>query len=313
MAGFSVNILGCGSATPTSRHNPSSQVVDFRDKLFMIDCGEGAQVNMRRMGLKFSRLNNIFISHLHGDHCFGLPGLLSTMALYDKRGTVTLHISEEGREVFEPMLRYFLGECPFSLQFNIIPVNEHKVIYEDSSLIVETFPLYHRVPANGFIFREKPGLRHLDGAAAKFYGVPLADIKAVKEGKPWTAPDGRIIPNELLTTPPSPVASYAYCSDTVYDRRVSAFIKGVDVVYHEATYGDDNAFLAKERGHSTARQAARIARGAHARHLILGHYSMRYIDEEPLRAQALEEFPSVSLANELMKFNIHSLATGADR
>ncbi len=313
MPDFRVNILGCGSATPTTRHNPSSQIIELRGKLFMIDCGEGAQVNMRRMGLKFSRLNNIFISHLHGDHCFGLPGLLSTMALHEKRGVVTVHISAEGREIFEPFLKSFLGESQFTLRFNILPPDGVHVVYEDSSLVVETFPLYHRAPTNGFIFREKPGLRHLDGDAARFYNLPLSAINSVKCGEDWIAPDGKVIPNNVLTKPPSPNASYAYCSDTMYDRRVSTAIRGVDVVYHEATYGDDNVALARERGHSTARQAGPIARGANASHLIIGHYSKRYIDESPLLEQALEEFPSVRLARELESFDVHSLASNCGK
>ena len=168
MAQFQLNILGCGSATPTIRHNPTAQILDIRDNLFMIDCGEGAQLAMRRMKLKFSRLNHIFISHLHGDHCFGLLGLLSTMALHEKSGSVTVHIFEDGANLFNQQLKFFCREIPFDIKFNIIKPH-HELILETNAITVETFPLYHRVPCVGFLFKEKPKLRHLKGDMIKFY------------------------------------------------------------------------------------------------------------------------------------------------
>lgn len=303
MARFQVNILGCGSATPSTRHLPSCQVIDFRDNLFMIDCGEGAQLTLRRMKMKFSRLNHIFISHLHGDHCFGLPGLLSTLALHDKGGTVTIHTFKDGAKVFGGMLKYFCREMPFDIRFNIIEPTT-AVIYEDDAMTVSTFPLYHRIPCVGFIFREKPKLRHLRGDMIKFFNVPIRELHGIKCGADFVTPDGQVIANSRLTTPADPSKSYAYCSDTMFDPRVANSVKGVDVIYHEATYDDAFAAKARERGHSTAREAGIIAREAGASRLILGHFSKRYLSESEHLAQSREEFPDVTIANEGMKIDL---------
>lgn len=303
MADFKVNILGCGSATPSLRHNPSCQVVDYRDKLMMIDCGEGSQLAMRKMKLKYSRLNNIFISHLHGDHCLGLPGLLSTMALHDIEGTVTVHTFEEGAEIFQRTIDFFCRERPYELKFNIIKP-ERAVVYEDKSLIVETFPLYHRVPCVGYIFREKPKLRHLNREMIDFYNVPIAMRHAVKEGEDFVLPDGTVVANERLTTPAQPSLSYAYCSDTVYNPLVAEAVKGCDVIYHEATYDDSKIEKAAQRGHSTAGQAAQIAVAAEAKRLIIGHYSKSYLDESVLLNDAARIFPNTIAATEGMTIDI---------
>lgn len=303
MADFKVNILGCGSATPSLRHMPSCQVVDHRDRLMMVDCGEGAQLAMRRMRLKYSRLNNIFISHLHGDHCLGLPGLLSTMALHDIEGTVTVHTFAEGAELFERIINFFCRERSYDLRFNIIKP-ERAVIYEDKSLSVETFPLYHRVPCVGYIFREKPKLRHINREMVDFYKVPVAMMHSIKEGADFVLPDGTVVANERLTTPAEPAYSYAYCSDTVYNPLVAEAVKGVDVVYHEATYTDDDAEKARQRGHSTAGEAAKIALEAGAKKLIIGHYSKSYADESGHIADACRIFPDTIAANEGLTIDI---------
>lgn len=303
MADFKVNILGCGSATPSLRHMPSCQVVDHRDRLMMVDCGEGAQLAMRRMKLRYSRLNNIFISHLHGDHCLGLPGLLSTMALHDIEGTVTVHTFAEGAELFERIINFFCRERSYDLRFNIIKP-EHAIIYEDKSLTVETFPLYHRVPCVGYIFREKPKLRHINREMVDFYKVPVAMMHSIKEGADFVLPDGTIIANERLTTPAEPSRSYAYCSDTVYNPLVAEAVKGVDVVYHEATYTDGEAEKARQRGHSTAGEAAKIALEAGAKKLIIGHYSKSYADESGHIADARRIFPDTIAANEGLTIDI---------
>lgn len=303
MADFKVNILGCGSATPSLRHMPSCQVVDHRDRLMMVDCGEGAQLAMRRMRLKYSRLNNIFISHLHGDHCLGLPGLLSTMALHDIEGTVTVHTFAEGAELFERIINFFCRERSYDLRFNIIKP-ERAVIYEDKSLTVETFPLYHRVPCVGYIFREKPKLRHINREMVDFYKVPVAMMHSIKEGADFVLPDGTVVANERLTTPAEPAYSYAYCSDTVYNPLVAEAVKGVDVVYHEATYTDGDAEKARQRGHSTAGEAAKIALEAGAKKLIIGHYSKSYADESGHIADACRIFPDTIAANEDLTIDI---------
>lgn len=304
MAKFQINILGCGSATPSMRHLPSCQIIDFRDSLYMIDCGEGAQLTMRRMKLKFSRIKHIFISHLHGDHCFGMLGLLSTLALHGKEGAVTIHIFKEGADLFKRMFDFFCRDISFEIKFNIITPGTTSVIYEDDALTVTAFPLYHRVPCSGFIFKEKEKQRHLRGDMVKFYNVPVRELHNIKNGADYITPEGQVIENVRLTTDADPAVSYAYCSDTLYDRRVAQSVKGVDVIYHEATYDDAEHANALERGHSTAREAGRIAAEAGAKKLILGHFSKRYLSESGHLAQAQEEFPDVILANEGLKLDL---------
>ncbi|MBD5203212.1 MAG: ribonuclease Z [Bacteroides sp.] len=304
MAKFQINILGCGSATPSARHMPSCQVIDFRDRLMMIDCGEGAQMQFRRMSLKFSRLSHIFISHLHGDHLFGLPGLLSTMALHDAVSRITIHILEEGVPLLRSWLDTFLRDSGLEVIYDPIVAGESRVLLDEKALTVECFPLYHRVPCTGFIFREKEKSRHLDGEMAAFLNLTPTQRVALKAGRSITHESGRIYTPEMLTTPPEPAVSYAYCSDTLADNRVADAIAGVDTVYHEATYDDSLRALAMQRGHSTALQAARIARRAGARQLILGHFSKRYESEDVLLEEARTVMDNVIIAREGMKIDL---------
>lgn len=300
VADLRLHILGCGSAAPSLRHLQSSQVVDHRGKLFMLDCGEGAQLSMMRMRLKFGKLNNIFISHIHGDHFLGLPGLISTMALHTKGAALTVHICAEGAEILRSLLHIIVGDTPFDLRFNIIdPSARSQLLYEDSGLTISSFPLYHRIPTVGFLFREKPKLRHINAEMAEFHGVPHYAMDALRRGEDYVKPDGTTVANALLTSPPTPSTSYAYCTDTTADRRVVASVRGVDTIFHDATYGDDGAANAANYGHATSRQAADIARRAGAQTLILGHFSQRYDSEQPLADQAAEAFRGrIILANE---------------
>lgn len=306
MTKFELNILGCGSATASLRHMPSCQVLNIRDNLFMIDCGEGAQVAMRRMGLKFSRLGHIFISHLHGDHCFGLPGLLSTMALLGNTGSVTVHIHQDGARLLQEAMDYFCRERPYELKFNIL-TGRKQVVYEDDGITVTAFPLFHRVPTVGFVFAEKPKMRHINGEAVRELNVPLHAYNTLRQGGDYVTPEGIIIPNSQLTSDADPSLSYAYCSDTKFSQRVINSVKGVDWIYHEATYGDENAVKARKRFHSTAREAATVARDAGAKRLVIGHYSKRYIDETPLLQQAQEVFPDTMLAREGLVVDLNKL------
>ena len=269
MAQFDINILGCGSATPTPLHNPSCQVIDYRDNLFMIDCGEGAQSMMRRMKLRFSRLNHIFISH----------------------------IPAEGMKQMKQFTDFFCREAPYDIVYEPV-TGRGGMVFDSPSLTVETFPLYHRVPCFGYIFREKPKPRHLRGDMVRFHNIPVSAIRSIKEGADFTTPDGRIIPNAALTSDPDPSMSYAYCSDTMFDPRVAEAVRGVDTLYHEATYHSDLAPQARERGHSTAAQAAQIAAMAGVKRLIIGHYSKRYTDVDILLADARQYFPEVIAARE---------------
>lgn len=289
MAQFRIHILGCGSATPSLRHQPACQVIDFRDRLMMIDCGEGAQLAMRRQKLKFSRLRHIFISHLHGDHFLGLPGLLSTMDLSQVGGTVTVHIFEEGARLLQTIMQTVCPSPGFDIQYNII-TPERAVIFDTPALQVRSVPLYHRVPAVGFVFSEKPGQRHIIPDQTARYNVPVALYNSIKAGADYTMPDGTIVPNSVLTSdPPAPV-SYAYISDTAFDPRIVTNVRGVDVLYHEATYADDNAHKAAMRGHSTAREAGVIARRAGVSTLVLGHFSKAYLSEDTHIAEASQSF-----------------------
>lgn len=306
MTRLELNILGCGSATCTLRHVPSCQVLNVRDNLFMIDCGEGAQLAMRRMGLKFSRLGHIFISHLHGDHCFGLPGLLSTLALLGNTNGVTVHIFEDGARLLKDAMDYFCRERPYELRFNVIKVGQ-EVIYEDDAITVETIPLVHRVPTVGFIFREKPKMRHINAEMVKFHNVPNYALNTLRQGGDYVTPEGIILPNSHLTRPADPSLSYAYCSDTMFTPKVIRAVQGVDWLYHEATYGDECEAKAKQRFHSTSRQAATVAHEAGAKRLILGHYSKRYLDETPLLEQAREVFPNTILGNEGLTVDLNKL------
>jgi len=257
------------------------------------------------MQLKFSRLNHIFISHLHGDHCLGITGMLSTIALTGREGgAITIYTFKEGAEIFSRMLNFFCKERPFEIKYHIITPGATECVFENDSLEVTAFPLYHRIPCSGYIFREKPKLRHLKSDMLKFHNIPVKEYKAIKEGADFINTEGKIIPNKLLTSPPDPCMSYAYCSDTMYDERVAKAVEGTDTIYHEATYTEDYYEKARSRGHSTAAEAAKIARLAGANRLVLGHYSKRYRNEEGHLAEAHAIFPNTILSYEGLKLDL---------
>lgn len=298
MERFEINILGCGSATPTVQHNPSSQVVNLRDKLYMIDCGEGTQLQLRRQKLAFNRLNHIFISHLHGDHCFGLTGLISTFALLGRVGTIYIHAHADLEKVLRPQLDYFCRDIAFDVQIEPFDTTRSEIIFEDRSLTVTSVPLKHRVPCAGFRFDEHPKDAHLIPDMIKFYNIPLKKLQYIKKGGDFVTEDGTIIANSRLTKPAEAPKSYAYCSDTAYSEQIVPIIEGVDLLYHEATFANNEAKRAKETGHSTAAQAARIAQMANVKKLMLGHFSARYPDNSILLNEAKAIFPNTILANE---------------
>lgn len=298
MEKFEIDILGCGSATPTTRHNPSSQVINVRDKLFMIDCGEGTQLQLRRSKLRFGRLMQIFISHLHGDHCFGLIGLISTLGLLGRTGELVIHSVPGLEEILRPEIDFFCKDNPFQVRIETFNPKKSEIIYEDRSLTVKTIPLKHRVPCAGFLFQEKQKEAHLITDLIKFYNIPIKELAKIKQGADFITDEEIVIPNARLTTPAEPARSYAYCSDTVYDEKIIPIIEGVDLLYHEATFTDTDAARAKQTGHSTARQAAEIAKQANAKKLMLGHFSARYPDNQILLKEAKEIFNNTILANE---------------
>lgn len=298
MEKFEVTILGCGSALPTTRHFASAQVVNLREKLFMIDCGEGAQMQLRRSRLKFSRLNHIFISHLHGDHCFGLMGLISTFGLLGRTAKLHIYAPAPLDQLLQPQLDYYCAGMDYQVEVHTIDTTRFAPVYEDRSVTVYTLPLRHRIACCGFLFREKPTLPHIIREKIDFYQVPEYAINQIKNGADWTTPDGEIIPNRYFTRPSEPARSYAYCSDTCYLPELQEYLKNVDLLFHEATFGKDLEKRAQETFHTTAEQAATLARDCQAGRLCIGHFSARYEDETPLLHEAQEIFPNTILARE---------------
>ena len=298
MAEFNINILGCGSALPTTRHLATSQIVDLRDKLYMIDCGEGTQVQMRRMRVRFGRLAHIFISHLHGDHCFGLPGLISTLGMLGRTGELVVHGPKEVETYLRPVMDLFCRGMEFEVRFNPVDTRSHSLVMEDRSLSVYSIPLKHRIPTCGYLFAEKPKEAHIIREMTDFYQVPVRCMKDIKQGQDYVAPEGEVVPNSRLTRPAAPPKRYAFCSDTAYNRSIIPIIEGADLLYHEATFAECDLARAKETFHSTARQAAEIARDAHVKRLVIGHYSARYEDLSKLHREAEAVFPGTILGNE---------------
>lgn len=304
MEPFKIHILGCGSALPTLKHNASSQLIEMRGKCFMVDCGEGAQMQFRRSHIHFSKLNAIFISHMHGDHCFGLMGLLSTLGMLGRTSKLRIYAPKDYEPLFRQQVEFFMQTMEYEMEMIPVDTEKQQVIYEDHSLTVETVPLQHRVPCCGFIFREKPTLPHIRRDMIDYYGIPVSQINNIKNGADWTNEDGDVIPNARLVQPADSPRSYAYCSDTRFMPALKEQVKGVTVLYHESTYTSEQEDRAKIYYHSTARQAATIAAGAGVGTLLLGHYSARYNDEQVLLEEAKAVFPNSILTQEGMVFDI---------
>ncbi len=304
MEPFKIHILGCGSALPTLKHNASSQLIEMRGKCFMVDCGEGAQMQFRRSHIHFSKLNAIFISHMHGDHCFGLMGLLSTLGMLGRTSKLRIYAPKDYELLFRQQVEFFMQTMEYEMEMIPVDTEKQQVIYEDHSLTVETVPLQHRVPCCGFIFREKPTLPHIRRDMIDYYGIPVSQINNIKNGADWTNEDGDVIPNARLVQPADSPRSYAYCSDTRFVPGLKEKVKGVTVLYHESTYTSDQEDRAKIYYHSTARQAATIAAGAGVGTLLLGHYSARYNDEQVLLEEAKAVFDHSILSQEGMVFDV---------
>ena len=304
MEPFRVHILGCGSALPTLKHYPSMQVVECRGKLFMVDCGEGAQLQIRRSSLSFTRIGHIFISHLHGDHCFGLIGLISTMGLLGRTAMLHVHAPAELEPMLNSQMNMFCYDLGYEVMFHPVDTTQQEVVYDDRSLQVLTIPLEHRMPCCGYLFREKPTLPHIRRDMIECYDIPLSQINNIKNGQDYVLPDGTVIQNSCLVTPADPPRSYAYCSDTRYMPQLASMLKGVDMLYHESTYADDRLEMAQKYFHSTASQAARVALDAEVKTLLLGHYSSRYNDETVLLNEARKVFPNSILSAELQVFDV---------
>jgi len=304
MEPFKVHILGCGSALPTLQHNASSQIVELREKLFMIDCGEGTQIQLRRSRIHFSKIIAVFISHLHGDHCFGLPGMISTFGMTGRTAPLHIYAPAAFEPILDQTLSFFCQGLEFKVVFHAVDTTQNKVVYEDRSLTVETIPLQHRIDCCGYLFREKPILPHIRRDMIDFYKIPISQINNIKAGADWVTPEGEVIANSRLTTPAEPARSYAYCSDTRYIKTLHELVKGVSTLYHESTYSAEDAERARLYWHSTSQDAAKVARDASVGKLLLGHFSARYNNESQLLEEAKEIFPNSYLTREGATFDI---------
>ncbi|MEZ4811370.1 MAG: ribonuclease Z [Allomuricauda sp.] len=299
-----LTILGCYSATPRTFTNPTSQVLEIQKHLFLIDCGEGTQVQLRKYKVKFSRINHIFISHLHGDHFFGLPGLISTFRLLGREKEMHIHGPKGIKEAITLLLKLGDSWTNYPLIFHELDSKEPQLIFEDDSVTVHTIPLDHRVYTNGFLFREKPAPRTLDVEAASKYKINRNQYNRIKNGADGVSEDGKTIPNAELTINPPKPKSYAFCSDTAYSEAILPSIQKVNVLYHESTFLETESNLCGKTKHSTAKQAAQIAKKAKVGRLILGHYSTRYKSTELFREEAGKVFPNVELADDGKTFDI---------
>ena len=298
MEPFELNILGCGSAKPSKRHQPSSQILNVRGKYFLIDCGEGAQTQMQMMGLSMANIGHIFVSHNHGDHVFGLPGLIGTMDLLGRTAELHIHGPQQVGELLDFLMRTYYFDIRYKVLFHPVDERQHTLIFEDRSITVHSIPLQHRVPSVGFLFREKPRLPHIRREMIDAFQIPFSQINNIKAGASWTTEDGTVIPHERLTTPAEPSRSYAYCSDTVYLPELKDILPGVTLLYHEATYMHERALRAEQTQHSTSIQAATLARDAHVERLCVGHFSAAIKDEAALLREAQSIFPNTILAHE---------------
>lgn len=302
--GFSVTILGNSSAKPTPHAHPSSQVVNLNEQYYLVDAGEGVQQQLIRRGINPLRLRAVFISHLHGDHCFGLFPLIATLGLEGKRTPLDIYAPAPMGEILEYHRRYFWDDLPYEVKWHEVRTTEHAIIMQNNTLEVWSIPLRHRVPTAGYLFKEKQPGRNVDKFKIEKYGLSIAQIVAAKRGEDITLEDGQIIPNDELTYIPYQARSYAYLSDTAYSAKAAERVHGVDLLYHETTYSTSEAMFAKGRGHSTTVEAAKVAVKAEAKRLIIGHFSSRYKSHETLVEECRTIFPNSDIAAEGMTFNI---------
>lgn len=301
---FSLTVLGSSSALPTSTRFPSAHVLNAHERLFLIDCAEGTQMQLRRMHINMSKINHIFISHLHGDHVLGLVGLISTMNLVGRKSDLNIYAHKELEKNLSYNLNFYVDALNFKVVIHPIKPNKHQVIYDDGKIIVSTLPLKHRIPSTGFLFSEKRGFPNIKKELIEKYSLSLREISAIKNGSDLTTAEGEIIKNSDLTYYSSEPRSYAYCSDTIYLEKLIPLIKDVDLLYHEATFATSDEKLAKLTGHSTAVQAAKLAKKACAKALIIGHFSSRYKSISLLVDEAKAIFESTIEAQDGMVFDI---------
>ena len=293
-----LTILGCYAATPRTFTNPTSQILDIKNRLFLIDCGEGTQVQLRKNKIKFSKINHVFISHLHGDHFFGLIGLISTFSLLGRNTDLHINGPKGIKEIIMLQLRLSNSWTNYDLFFHELESTESQIIYEDDKVIVKTIPLKHRVYTNGFLFQEKIGERKLNIEAVQEFKIDSCYYQNIKNGKDILLDSGQIVENHKLSFDPVAAKSYAFCSDTSYNESIIPIIENVDVLYHESTFLQSEESLASKTLHSTAKEAATIALKANVKQLILGHYSTRYESIDLFKEEAQTIFPNVFLADD---------------
>lgn len=299
-----VTILGSSSAIPTSEKHPTAQVLNMPERFFLIDCGEGTQVQLRKSKVKLSRINHIFISHLHGDHYFGLVGLISTLSLLGNKYDIHIYAHDDLKTLIGGQIEYMKGEMEFAVIYHPLNLKKPQTVYEDEKIVVSSFPVLHSIPTCGFLFREKPKLPHMNKEMIKKYRIPIKAIQPIKEGADFITEEGMIIPNHILTTSAKPPVSYAFCTDTAYHEPVIEIIKEVDLLYHESTFLNDKKKMAVQTLHSTAEQAATIAKKAGVKKLIIGHFSNRYKTTDAFLTEARAVFPETYLAEEGNIFKI---------
>lgn len=302
-----LTILGCYAATPRTLTNPTAQVLEMKERMFLIDCGEGTQVQLRKNKIRFSKINHVFISHLHGDHFYGLIGLVSTFSLLNRQTDLHIHAPKGAKEIILLQLKLSNSWTGYNLYFHELEGNEPQVVFEDEKVIVTTIPLKHRVYTNGFLFQEKPGPRRLNIAAVEEYGIDTCYYQKIKNGGDILLDNGTVVPNAELTFDPPPPQSYAFCSDTMYNDEILPQIANADVLYHESTFLESEVHLCERTMHSTARQAAEIAKKANVKHLILGHFSTRYDSIEHFRDEAKTIFENTELADDGKVFEFRPL------
>lgn len=293
-----LTILGCYAATPRSFTNPTSQVLDINKHKFLIDCAEGTQVELRRNKVKFANIKHVFISHLHGDHFYGLVGLISTFKLLHREKELHIYGPRGIKEIITIQLKAGNAWTSYPLYFHELESDVPELIFEDDKVSVETIPLRHRIYTNGFLFREKPGLRKLLINEVQKYDIDVSLYQSLKKGKDVVSNKGKVVPNHLVTAAPDPPKSYAYCSDTTYLPEIIPQIKFSTVLYHESTFLQENLELAEPTKHSTAIQAATIAKEAQVSNLILGHFSTRYKDTSLFKSEAQTVFPNTEVAED---------------
>nr|WP_320022661.1 ribonuclease Z [uncultured Draconibacterium sp.] len=299
---FELTILGSNSALPTSNRYPTAQVLNVPGRCFLIDCGEGTQMQLRRNKISFSKIRHVFISHLHGDHFYGLIGLLSTMNLLGVKNDVHIYAPSELKTLIQPQLDFIRGEMSINPIFHPLNLKKTQTVFESKNTEIISFPVKHSIPTVGFLFREKPKQANIKKEMIKAYNIPLAKIKDIKAGADFETEDGRLIPNAKLTTPPPKPKSYAFCTDTAFHPPIAEIINGVDLLYHEATFLEELKDLAEKTRHSTARQAAEMAKLSKASKLLIGHFSSRFKNLEDFKTEAKEVFKNTELAIEGKKY-----------